>query len=551
MAWGGKVDTILQTLRNLGTMRLVLMGGVLVGVIAFFVFLMARVATPQMALLYGDLDSADTTRITAELDGMGVQYEIRDEGRSIYVPSERVSRLRVAMAEQGLPSGGTIGYEIFDDSGSIGTTNFVQNVNLVRALEGELARTIAAIDSVRSARVHLVMPQRQLFSRERQEPSASVILKMRGAIRLDREQVSAIQHLVAAAVPRLSPNRISIVDGRGSLLARGFEEEDDVAAMAAKADERRRTYETRLARTIEEMIEQAVGYGKVRAEVRADMDFDRISTSEEQFDPDGRVMRSTQTLEETLSSSEAEQLPVTVANNLPDGQPDGGEGASASTSENRVEETVNYEISKKVINHVREAGVVRRLSVAVLVDGTYNVGENGQRVYEPREKEEMDQIANLVRGAIGFESERGDSLEVINMQFASEDEGEADSLVLFFGLDKNDLLRMAEFLVLVIVALLVILLIVRPLVTRAFEAVPAASTGGGDGRLLSDERMDTPALTGPSDRGEDDEDFEDLIDIDRVEGRVKASSVKKVGEIVDKHPGEALAIVRSWMYQEG
>ncbi len=533
------------------------MGGVVVGMIAFFIYLITRLTTSQMELLYGNLESGDSSRIVSELSTTGVPYELRNNGTEIYVPANEVARMRLGMAGQGLPSGGTIGYEIFDDADVLGTTNFVQNINLVRALEGELARTIGSIISVRSARVHLVLPRRELFSRVKQNPSASIVLKMEGATRLDKEQVLAIQHVMAAAVPGLVPNRISVIDNKGSLLARGFEDDDPTAAMAAKADERRRIFENRLATTIESLLEKTVGFGRVRAEVRADMDFDRINTEEELFDPDGQVVRSTQTLEESATSREADaNQPVSVATNLPDVDLAGGEGASSATAESRIEETVNFEVSRKVVNHVRETGIVTRLSVAVLVDGNRPRDAEGNRTYEPREEEELELLATLVRSTIGFNADRGDTVDVINMQFAQFIEEEEVELELFFGLNKNDLLRMAEILVLSIVAVLIILLVVRPLVSRAFEAIPAAAAVGADGRLLAEPGV-APALAAPGvgiPPGEiapaEEEMFEELIDIDRVEGRVKASSVKKVGEIVDKHPEEALAIVRSWMYQE-
>ena len=549
------MGAFLQMLRNLGPLRLAVMGGLLVGLLIFFTFLTTQLASPQMALLFGDLETEDSSRIVSELEGMGVPFEIRQNGRQIHVPAEQALRLRLSLAEQGLPSGGSMGYEIFDRSDSLGTTNFVQNVNLVRALEGELARTIRSIQVVKSARVHLVLPRRELFSRERREPSASVILGMRGSIRLGPEQVTAIQHLVAAAVPDLSPGRISIVDDRGSLLARGFEDKLGAGTLGADSDERRRAYELRLSRTIEELLEKTVGFGNVRAEVSAEMDFDRINTAEETFDPDGQVVRSTQTIEETVSSRDAEGTPaVSVATNLPDAG-GGSDSASSTSAEQRTEETVNFEISKKVVNHVRDTGVVKRLSVAVLVDGTYSEGADGEPVYEPREQAALESLATLARTSVGFDANRGDNVEVINMQFALPEEPEEEALELFFGFDKNDVLRMAEILVLSIVAVLVILLVVRPLLARAFEALPTVARAA-EARLLAGVAGEAPALTGPGgvlppgDAAErDEESLEELIDIDRVEGRVRASTVKKVGEIVQKHPDEALSIVRSWMYQ--
>ena len=532
-------------------MRLAVMGAVLMGMVGFFIFLATRLGTPSMALLYSDLDTSDAARIVTQLEAQNIPFELKLNGTQILVPGAKARRLRLSLADQGLPSGGSIGYEIFDEQKTIGTTNFVQNVNLVRALEGELSRTIQSLESIRSVRVHLVLPKRELFSREKRQPSASITLSMSRAGQLGKGQVTAIQHLVAAAIPGLTPNRVSIIDSKGKLLARGFED-DPATAMATKAEERRRAFENHLSRAVEELLEKTVGFGKVRAEVKAEMDFDRISTTDEKFDPEGQVVRSTQSIEETNQSREAEGAQaVTVGTNLPDPNI-GGETASSTVAQSRSEETVNFEISKKIINHVRETGILIRLSAAVLIDGVRGIDDDGDPTYQPRSEAEMELLATLVRGAIGFNADRGDTVEVINMEFAEAEE-EVVELELFFGLDKNDLLRMAEVLVLSIVAILVILLVVRPLVSRAFESIPSAAAAGE--RLLADQAAAAAAaLTAPGVAAEaavEEEQFEELIDIDRVEGRVKASSVKKVGEIVEKHPEEALSIVRSWMYQEG
>lgn len=549
------MDAIVQAMRNMGPMRLAVMGTVLLAMIGFFIWVTTKLASPNVELLYGGLSQSDQGAISQTLAGQGVQYEIRNNNE-IWVPADQVSRLRLSLANQGIPGGGTLGYEIFDSTDGLSTTNFMQNVNLVRALEGELARTIESISSVNSARVHLVLPKRELFSREKQEPSASIVLRMSGGNRLDNEQVLAVQHLVATAVPSLQPNRVSIVDNKGKLLAAGFEEEGDVSVMADKTAQRTRSYENRMARMIEELLEQTVGFGKVRAEVSAELDFDVVNTQEEIYDPDGQVVRSTQTIEQTANQSDTEGTPpVTVGTNLPDPNLGGGEGISSNAAESRIEETTNFEISKRIVNHTREIGGVTRLSVAVLVDGTHGIDEEtDEPTYEPRTNEELELLGTLVRGAIGFDADRGDQVEIINMQFA-EFELEEEELELFFGMQKNDLLRLAEILVLSIVAILVILLVVRPLISRAFESMPSASQLAGE-RLLADQTATAAALTGPAGApipGEglpEEEQFEELIDIDRVEGRVKASSVKKVGEIVEKHPEEALSILRNWMYQE-
>lgn len=551
------MNGFIQSLRQLGPVRLGALGIVALLTLGFFGYIGTRVAAPTYSLLYADLDLKDSAQITQRLDALGIPYEIRGDGSGILVPSDQVAKLRMTMAEAGLPRGGSVGYELFDKSEGLGTSSFVQNVNQLRALEGELARTIASISAVQAARVHLVLPRREIFQRDRQEPSAAIVLKLRGAERLGKGQVAAIRHLVAAAVPGLKPAQISVVDGEGNLLARGG---DEAGFAGADADEARIAYENRLARTVEEMIERTVGPGKVRAEVRADMDFDRITTSSEVYDPDGQVVRSTQTVTEQNDQSDGADQAVTVANNLPDAQRP-PESAAGRTRSARSEETVNYEISKKVTSHVREGGVVRRLSVAVLVDGIWTLDKDGVRQWQPRPAEEMERIGALVRSAIGFDENRGDRVEVVNLRFAGNEEigtSSEDGLTLL-GLDKNDLIRLVEGLALMLVGLLVVLVVVRPFLNRLADAAPALAPAGAP--LLPD---GTPAVAGalpappgtelapgepgaaPEAAGEDD----GLIDISKVEGRVKKSSVKKIAEIVDKHPEETVAILRQWMYQQ-
>ena len=550
------METIGQALKNIGPGRIAIVGGVFLGLIIFFILFVTRFTSPSMEVLYSDLDTADSTRITAQLQTMGAKYQLKQGGKEILISAKDVTRVRLELAEQGM-GGSVLGYELFDRSEAIGTTNFMQNVNYIRALEGELSRTIESLNSVKGARIHLVMPKRELFSRKKQEPSASVFLRMRGATRLSSEQISAVQHLVAAAVPSLTPKHISVIDNKGKLLAGGFEDTDGMGAVSSKIDEKNRILENRLAKTLEELIEKSVGFGHVRAEVHAEMDFDRISTNEERYDPEGQVVRSTQSIEETSSTKDSDGSPsVTVGTNLPDAEQDSGDSQSSSAAENRTEETVNFEISKKVINHIREAGTIKKLSVAVLVDYKHELNEEGVKTAIKRSPENMELLANLVKGAIGYDADRGDQIEVIQMVF-KDSIGEEEQLDQFFGLGKNDLLRIVEIIVLGIVALLVILLVIRPLISRAFEANTAAATAAQaeSERLLADQAAEALALAGPgglpapSDM-DVEEEFEELIDIDRVEGRIKASSMRKVGEIVEKHPEAALSIIRGWMYQE-
>jgi flagellar M-ring protein FliF len=558
------MNPIAELIRQLGPVRLAALAATGIAVLGFFIFLSSRLSTGGMALLYGDLDPQDSGQIIQTLQSKNIPYDIKAGGKQIFVPGDQVLQLRVSLAESGLPGGGSIGYEIFDNNQGIGTTNFVQNINLVRALEGELARTIGAMRNVRGARVHLVMPRRELFSREKQEASASVVLQVQGSSRLNNEQVQAIQHLIAAAVPSMDPQKISVLDDRGQLLARG--NGDSTSAAAGTADEMRVGFENRMRQAIIELLERTVGLNRVRAEINAEIDYDRVVENAEIFDPDSQVARSTQTVQENENSSENDdQDTVTVQNNLPETEATAaGTGTSAASQVSRTEETVNFEITKTIRNRVKESGQIKRLSVAVLVDGKYIENDDGDKVWQPRAADELAQLETLVKSAVGFNEQRGDSVEIVNMQFVKLEPLEFDDGSLFLGISKEEFMQLAEILVLAVVGLLVILLVVRPVLTRLFESMPTALAGGPAGALGDQEGVALAQLTGPEATAdmaelleEDEEEVEDeslldqMIDINQVEGRVRASSLKQIGEIVDKHPEEAIAIVRNWMYQEG
>ncbi|HVZ01995.1 MAG TPA: flagellar basal-body MS-ring/collar protein FliF [Dongiaceae bacterium] len=562
------MNSLMQTLRNLGPMRLAALGAVAFALIAFFVFVVARLTSPGYGLLYSGLDPADSAAIVQRLDAQNIPYQLKADGSEIQVPQDQVTRLRLALASEGVPSGGSIGYEIFDRADALGTTNFVQQINQIRALEGELARTIRSLRQVKSARVHLVMPKRELFSRDQAEPTASVVLVLQGGP-LDKEQVSAIQHLVASAVPGMKANSVSVIDNKGNLLARGAEGDD--GQDNATLEDMRRSYEMRLTRSIEELLAQTLGADKVRAEVNADLDFNQVTTNTENFNPDGQVVRSTQTVEENDTSQEKQQdNSVSVANNIPNPPAQqNGSGSNSQSQNQRNEETVNYEISKTTQVEVKHSGTVKRISAAVLVDGTYKPDANGNPVYAPRSQQELDQIGTLVKSAIGFDEKRGDVVQVVNMQFtAPEDQGAAPFQLL--GLEKQDLMRIAELLVLSVIAILVLLLVVRPLLNRMLAlpgiAAPGLALAGPQGAALPPGAAAALAIPGPpgstqalpgmggalSPEGLAEaenmaNEIDQMIDINQVEGRVRASSLKRISDLVDQHPEQAVNIMRGWM----
>src|ERR1700680_921322 len=285
--------------------------------ICFFAFVIMRVTTPHMTTLFTDLSFEDSTGIIKDLERQAIPFELRNDGAVIMVPKDKVTRLRMKLAEGGMPKGGGVGYEIFDKSDALGTTSFVQNINHLRALEGELARTIRAIDRVQAARVHLVLPERPLFSRETPEPSASIVVRVRGA--LEPQQIRALRHLVASAVNGLKPQRVSIVDEAGQLLADGASGDNDNAI----GDERRAAYEKRIRNQVEAIVSSVVGGGRARVPPSADFDYNKTTQTSDRFDPEGRVLRSSQSREESTLTADRDGQ-VTVNNELPGNQNQGG-----------------------------------------------------------------------------------------------------------------------------------------------------------------------------------------------------------------------------------
>ena len=538
------MQDVIQFIRSLGAARIAAMVAVTLAMIGFFAFIMMRVTAPQMTPLFTDLSFEDSTAIVKDLERQGIPYELKSDSAIVMVPKDKVTRLRMRLAEAGLPKGGGVGYEIFDKSDALGATSFVQNINHLRALEGELARTIRAIDRVQAARVHLVLPERALFSRDKAEASASIVLKVRGP--LEPQQVRAIRHLVASAVKDLKPERVSIVDEAGRLLADGARTE---AALGLSADERQIAFERRLREQVEAIVTSVVGPGRARVQLTADFDFNRVTQTSEKFDPEGRVMRSSQTREESSASNDGKDGQVTVGNELPGAARPPADNNSTREQSKKSEEILNYEISRSTKTEVTEGGRVNRISVAVLVDGAYTKNDKGETTYQPREKEEIDRIAALVRTAIGFDQKRGDQIEVVNLRFAEVPTNvipEPTGLMSFLTFTKDDVMHWIELGVMLLLALVVLLLVVRPLVRRILESesapsgnanIAAAIAGGDVQAALAQEIKAVPSQTSK------------MIDMAQVQGQVHAQSVQKVGELADSNPNETISIIRSWLHE--
>jgi len=539
------VESLTQLINRIGLPRIAAMALVAVLMLGFFGFLIMRAQTPNLAPLYSGLSLEDSSAIVTELQTLNIPYELRGEGDTILVPRDQITTMRMTLAGEGLPTRGQVGYEIFDQQSTLGATSFVQNINNVRALEGELARTIGSLNRITGARVHLVLPERELFRRERQDPSASIVLTTRGE--LSTGEIRAIQHLVASAIEGLTPSRVSIVDEQGTLLASGTGE-DVAGVMTAQNDERTLGFENRMRTRVEDMLANVVGAGRARVEVAAELDFNRSTTTQELFDPESQVVRSTQTREsENLSGGNNGQ--VTVANELPGADQNNGAGGVTEQGTS-TEEVINYEISKTTQTDVTEAGAVKRLSVAVVVDGTYADDGAGNMTYTPRSADEIAQILTLVRSAVGFSAERGDSVEVVNMQFAERPElaplgTEADAGLLDFT--RDDLMNGAEMAVTLLIALALVFFVMRPLLKKALTpetqplALPEAAEVSHHGVLgangqVTPEIEETPRDKTPA-----------WVTNAKSMGETQLQTLRTVGSLVEENPRQAALIVRDWL----
>jgi flagellar M-ring protein FliF len=552
------LNGFVAALQRFGIGRLAAMIGIGAGVAAALFAVTMGLGQPK-ALLYSNLDLKEAGEITKALDAAAVKYEVKGDGSTIMVDRDKVASTRLMLSSKGLPTAASVGYEIFDQTNAMGQTDFVQQLNRQRALEGELGRTIQSLDGITSTRVHLVLPKRELFEEEAQQPSASVTIGV-GGREPSAEQVRAIQNLVASAVPNMKPDRVTVVDQHAKTLSGG--DQGDAAA----ADGRKSEVEARLAKTVKALVEGVVGPGKARVNVSADLDLSHVTLQEETFNPDGQVVRSESTTEENSKENAPDASGgVTASSNIPGGNGSNQENNNSSTN-GKTESTTNYEISKTTRTEVKDPGQLKRISVAVAVDGVTAPAAKGGKpgAYTPRSAEEMQRIEQLVRTAVGFDQTRGDQVTVVNVRFPAEENAEGVTAANpLMGFDKNDIMRAAELGVMAVVVILMMLFIVRPLLRGG------GGGGGGGGGLPALSMASAPSITRivttPDGQpmqvqvdpttgqalalpGPGMSDMEQRIDIARIEGQVKASSVKRVAEFVDNHPEESVSLLRTWLH---
>ncbi len=518
------MNELMGMVRSFGIARLLAVAGVTIAVAAAVYFMTLHATAPAMAALYSGLSIEDGAEAAALLEADGVRHDVREaDGKiTIYAPAGERARLKLALAADGfVASTGAVGYEIFDKQDALGVTSFQQSINKLRALEGEIARTIATLSGVRGARVHLVMPERELFARDRQDASASIVVDAPGG--LDKRSVKAIVNLAASAVPGLKPNRVTVLDQAGGLLASG-QEGDDPLATAGGVDERIAATEARIRRTVEDIVGRIVGAGNMRVQVAAELDFSRITETANIIDPDSQTVLSSTTVEDQSNDRDpAAQRGVSIANQLPEAAvvDPAADGAASTSSARRVEETTNFEMSRTVRNEVREIGGVKRLSVAVALNA----------VGPPREPAELARITSLVQAAVGYNPARGDQINVVEMAFlpaapaAAGTGGTTADAVAAAPADSGGYQRASEIAAAAAIILALIFFVLRPLVTAPRNSSPAPSPAIGAPAAATNAALPAPAYGDAA----------------------PATSLRRVAEVVKSNATESAVILKDWI----
>ncbi|MFH2060614.1 MAG: flagellar basal-body MS-ring/collar protein FliF [Pseudomonadota bacterium] len=522
------IERIITTLKELSLSRKIAFGLAAMFIVAGFTTLFIWANKTQFRAAYSGLTKEDAALVVDSLKESNTPYRLTGDGTTIMVPEAVVYDVRLTMAKQGIPKGGGVGYEIFDKT-EFGTTEFVQKINKTRALQGELSRTIAAFDEVKTARVMIVMPKDSVFVEEVKKPSASILLELNSD--LDREKVTAIAHLVASSIQDLTPKLVTIVDTAGRILFEGKSEEEQIKINEKNLADTQYQYKVRfeenLTRRIQTMLERIVGKDKAIVRITTEMDFSKNDMNEEIYDPferGGEFVRSRKNRAEKINGM-TEEVPIPSTVNPIVGN-EGLSGEQSSERVNKSDDTFNFEISKRVRAVEKPMAVLTRLSVAAVVDGNYeyNTDENGnkRKVYVPRSAEEMKQFQDIVIKAMGYNEERSDQVSMECFPFASIDEMGQEAVAKGWKVYQKEYGRLGANLLLVIV---LFLLVIRPIIktvkdiriTVAQEALPAPE----DTELLEEEEKELKFIQMD---GKQQKEYLDLMTTDQKDAFVKKMS---------------------------
>ncbi|MFO7445012.1 MAG: flagellar basal-body MS-ring/collar protein FliF [Ignavibacteriaceae bacterium] len=520
------LEAVFGIFNKLSLQHKILIGGAILLTVVMLGMLIFFLNEPSYSVLYTNLAEDDASKVVEELNAQKILFKIEDNGKTVKVPKDKLYEIRLNLAGKGIPGSGVLGYEIFDQN-TMGMSEFMQKLNFKRALEGELARTIMQQEGIEGVRVHIVTPQKSVFKSEEKEPTASVVLNLKGNYSLSKGSITAILNLVSSSVEGLQPGKVTLLDSKGRLLSNDFED-NPLAFSSTKQYEIKQSVENYLAAKAQSILDNVVGYGNSIIQVNADLNFDQVEKTMEMYDPESQVAISEQTIKSENSGK-----------NLSD--------SSGAVSENS---TTNYEISKTVERVIQGSGNVLRLSVAAVINDVAKEVKNGENVgivYEPRTPEQLKKLEEIIKNAVGIDPNRLDQFSLVNISFeANNIEGEQIEEPSFF-----DNIERFTNIILIVIAAIAGLLILKGLMTKLknekiiigtlnqdVSYQPSrVSSGGGNTQIQVKQRKPLLPLG----------DIEDEISDEAID---KKNREAKIINYVSKNPVEASKLINAWMHED-
>ncbi len=534
---------------KLSAQQKMLIGAIVVVTFVLIGFVMYLFNQTNYAPLFSNLDVKDQSEIVDYLDGAKIPYKITENGKAIEVPKEQVYKIRLKLAAKGIPNSGVVGYELFDNN-NLGMSNFMQKLNYKRALEGELSKTLAELNGVKSARVQIVIPEKSVFKDEQKKPTASVALQLIGSNDLPASSVVAVQHLVASSIEGMSPNDVTVLDTQGHLLSRQ-EDDSPLPYSGSKQYEMKKNIEKYLAHKAQSILDNVLGYGSAVVKVNADLDFKRVERTLESYDPDSQVAISEQVIKSNNAGKSV------------------GDTSAAST-QNTI---TNYELSKTIEKVMEGAGNIKRITVSVVVNGVKKTitAENGKTssVVEPRPDSELQKLKDIVVNAVGFDATRNDQISIVSIPFENQLQPvETIQPASPFG-DMNEISKLVMMLIGFVASLLVLKSLMKKLKN---EKITIGALGIGDSSFVDNSLGElAPSLAGgltssgllgsgttsaalPSAKKKKKDalmevgDIEDEISEEAINKKVRK---EKIANYVEKNPVEAAKLINSWLREDG
>ncbi len=546
------IGNVFGIFNKLSAQQKMLIGAIVIVTFVLIGFVMYLFNQTNYAPLFSNLDTKDQSGIVDYLDGAKVPYKLTDNGKTIEVPQDQVYKLRLKLAAKGLPNSGVVGYELFDNN-NLGMSNFMQKLNYKRALEGELSKTLSEMSGVKSARVQIVMPQKSVFKDEQKKPTASVALQLIGNNDLSANSVKAIQHLIASSVEGMSPNDVTVLDTQGHLLSRQ-EDDSPLPYSGSKQYEMKRNIEKYLANKAQSILDNVLGYGSAVVKVNADLDFKRVERTLESYDPDSQVAIS----EQVIKSSNA-------------GKSVGD--TSAASTQNTI---TNYELSKTIEKVMEGAGNIKRITVAIVVNGVKKTvqADDGTNKTEivPRPETELQKLKNIVVTAVGYDANRNDEVSIVSIPFENQLQPvEEIQQASPFG-DMNEISKLVMMLVGFIASMLILKGLLKKLKNEKIivgslgmgggdfvdnsltELAPslAGSLGAGSASLLESGKAASPAELPAAAKKRK----QALMEVGNIEDEISDEAIskkvrkEKIANYVEKNPIEAAKLINSWLRED-